>query len=253
MLAFISGRIHMQDWEAEQKAKQERQHLRMADGKDPDASSSSGSDDEEELPFACYACRQCAFLSGCQPVGLRCDTQFVATLHVCTLLPVYLYHARAIEPRLVAAKFTHPTLCPCRAWADAAGPPVRTHCGHVLCERCALTRQQKSGRCPACEQPLRGVFNAATDIIAKFGLKGSGGAAAAGDAGAAPSAAAAIAAAARAAADNASSEGAAAAGHGASTAGGGWDVEEVSTAGAADSTQAGTALHEDAGNASGWS
>ena len=251
----------MQDWEAEQKAKRERAHLRAAAGKDPEASSGSesgGSDDSGDLPFACFACRKCAplliaaaaflthdvcFAGGvwhcghrrprCQNLTVReyCH-QTSASWHCCPFRAPVRRLLHVLTPSVIRNNSsTDSTELRCREWPEAGGPPVRTQCGHCLCERCALVRQAKSGRCPVCEQPLRGVFNAASDIIAKYKLNsrsGNDNSDKTAGAAALPSAAAAIAAAACAAAGSTGADGASTQQDtSGASGGGGWDVEEA--------------------------
>lgn len=99
------------------------------------------------MPFACFACRRCApeVICACTCADCLRGGQ----------------HHEAGE--------TDGRQC-CRTWEDCETLPVRTQCGHLLCEQCALSHNSKSGRCPVCEKPLKGVFNAADDVIKKFGL-----------------------------------------------------------------------------------
>lgn len=61
-------------------------------------------------------------------------------------------------------------VCNCRAWQECTSSPVKTQCGHVFCEECALQRNSKNGKCAVCEQHTLGIFNAADDIVKKFKL-----------------------------------------------------------------------------------
>lgn len=94
------------DWEEEQKARKERERQGWVDANDSDANQESDRDDE--MPFACFICR---------------------------------------EP-----------------WASCTDPVVTT-CGHYFCEQCALKHNAKTGKCFACNEPTRGIFNVAHDII----------------------------------------------------------------------------------------
>ena len=57
-----------------------------------------------------------------------------------------------------------------RAWQDCTTGPVKTKCGHVFCEECALRCSAKSGKCAVCEQQTLGIFNVAEEIVRKFEL-----------------------------------------------------------------------------------
>jgi RING finger protein 113A len=53
-----------------------------------------------------------------------------------------------------------------RPWAECQDPVV-TRCRHHFCEQCALQHNAKSSKCAVCEQPTRGIFNVAADILKK--------------------------------------------------------------------------------------
>ena len=53
----------------------------------------------------------------------------------------------------------------CREPWSKCQDPVVTKCGHHFCEQCALKQNAKSGKCFVCNEPTRGIFNVAHDII----------------------------------------------------------------------------------------
>jgi hypothetical protein len=167
----------LQDWDAQQKAKREKTQNRLLAGKDPDESSSSGdeSDDEGELPFACLLCRTCVsallphpeygFFDGHQ------DDDAVGHLSLCSF-PGLDGSAHIAAASRTAFEYSRWRLC--RPWAECDGPPVKTLCEHYFCEPCALSRNAESTKCAVCEKPTQGIFNAAPDVERKFELVSAG-------------------------------------------------------------------------------
>jgi hypothetical protein len=46
--------------------------------------------------------------------------------------------------------------------------PVKTKCGHVFCEECALQHHKKDKKCAVCKVATDGIFNTAADVIQKL-------------------------------------------------------------------------------------
>jgi hypothetical protein len=43
--------------------------------------------------------------------------------------------------------------------------PVKTKCGHVFCEECALQHHKTDKKCAICKEPTMGIFNTAREMI----------------------------------------------------------------------------------------
>ncbi|KDD75818.1 hypothetical protein H632_c487p2 [Helicosporidium sp. ATCC 50920] len=53
--------------------------------------------------------------------------------------------------------------------------PVTTLCGHYFCEQCALKAEATTGKCGACGEATRGIFNVAHDVLRRLAREGSAG------------------------------------------------------------------------------
>ena len=86
------------------------------------------SDEEDQLPFACYICRE-PFKNPVVTKYASCDP-----------------HLRSHDSHVI-----HPR-----------------RCKHYFCEACALKNCRKTTRCAACGQQTGGVFNPAKELIARI-------------------------------------------------------------------------------------
>jgi RING finger protein 113A len=56
----------------------------------------------------------------------------------------------------------------CRKPWEECKDPVVTRCKHYFCEKCALGSMRCGGRCGVCNEPTKGIFNVAHDILKRM-------------------------------------------------------------------------------------
>lgn len=116
----------LQGWQLDKQA---------ADAK-KQAADESDSDDEEDIPWACFICRK--------PYTDPVSNSSLLIIHSTLILVLTLI----LTPTQVVTK-----------------------CGHYFCSACAIKKFSKTPKCAACGAPTAGIFNRADKVIEKMRAK----------------------------------------------------------------------------------